>query len=153
MSGERKPVWIAFPTIPWGSIGWRMGHGEDYWLAWVTWFKELSAASREQYKQAWPEPEGWVGFYAMIETGAMPPWFVERQKRLAEAAIPPAADEEVVSDYYRILWLVRQHMKRGGSDQLKPDEAFAEFYDSPDGSRWRLSALLKGGMSMHRLLR
>jgi hypothetical protein len=89
----------------------------------------------------------------MIETGAMPPWFVERQKRLAEAAIPPSADEEVVSDYYRILWLVRQHMKRAGSDQLKPDEAFAEFYDSPDGSRWRLSALLKGGMSMHRLVR
>jgi hypothetical protein len=129
-----------------------MGHGEDYWHAWVPWFKELSATRREQYKQSWPEPEGWVGFYGMIETGAMPPLFVERQKRLAEAAIPPAADEEFISDYYRILWLVRQHMKRAGSDPLKPDEAFAEFYDSPDGSRWRLSALLKGGMSMRRLV-
>lgn len=89
----------------------------------------------------------------MIETGAIPPWLDERRKRLADAAIPPAAEEVVISDYYRIIWLVRQHMKRGGSDQLKPEEAFAEFYDSPDGSRWRLSAPLKGGMSMHRVAR
>ncbi|WP_157956543.1 hypothetical protein [Dyella sp. C11] len=151
MSSERKPVWVAFPTIPWGSMGWRMGHGEDYWHAWVPWFKGLSVDVREQYKLTWPEPEGWQGFYEFIEAGKNPPWFLERQRRFAEAAIPPAANEAVISDYYRIIWLVRQHMKRSGSDQLKPEEAFAEFYQAPDGSRWRVSAQLKGGMSMHRV--
>lgn len=153
MSAEPQPVWMAFPTIPWGSIGWRMGRGEDYWHAWVSWFRELSVSSREEYRQEWPEPDGWQGFYAMMDTGEAPARLLERQERSAEAELPPAAEEEVISDYDRIIWLVRQHMKRAGSDELKPDEAFALFYDSPDRTRWRLSVLLKGRMTMTRVSR
>lgn len=35
MSELLSPVWITFPKIPWGSIGWRMGPGEDYWHSWA----------------------------------------------------------------------------------------------------------------------
>lgn len=58
MSETQKPVWVAFPKIPWGSIGWRMGPGEDYWHAWIAWFKAQSAEVRSSYKETWPEPEG-----------------------------------------------------------------------------------------------
>ncbi|SFQ34428.1 hypothetical protein SAMN03159339_6871 [Variovorax sp. 770b2] len=59
MSEPLSPVWITFPKIPWGSIGWRMGPGEDYWHSWAKWFKAASLQDRERYKTQWPEPEGW----------------------------------------------------------------------------------------------
>jgi len=151
MREERRPIWAAFPTIPWGSIGWRMGSGEDYWHAWMPWFKALAVDDRTEYKEMWPEPEGWQGFYTFVETGTLPPDLLERQKRVAGSAQPPNSEEVIISDYYRVIWLVRQYMKRRGRDQLRDDEAFAGFYESPDGSQWRLSAMLKGGISLHRL--
>lgn len=151
MSDEQKPVWVAFPRIPWGSIGWRMGPGEDYWHAWVPWFKEQSPEVRASYKRNWPEPQGWEGFYAFVETGAKPPWLLERQRLSAAAAVPPTADETEITEYHRIIWLIRQHMKRLGVDARREDEEVAELYAAPDGSQWRLSAAKKGGMSLHRL--
>jgi hypothetical protein len=151
MNDERKPVWAAFPKIPWGSIGWRMGPGEDYWHAWVPWFKEQSVEARASFKGKWPEPEGWEGFYAFVETGAKPPWLLERQARSAAAAIPPAPDETEITEYHRILWLIRQHMKSAGHEHPGEDEALVELFAAPDGSRWRLSAALKGGMLLKRL--
>ncbi|SHJ13046.1 hypothetical protein SAMN02745163_01377 [Clostridium cavendishii DSM 21758] len=26
----RAPLWLKYPNIPQGSIGWRMGYGEEY---------------------------------------------------------------------------------------------------------------------------
>lgn len=152
MSEQLRPVWDAFPKIPWGSIGWRMGAGEDYWHAWTAWFKEQSNETRASYKLTWPEPEGWSGFYAFVETGAVPPWVVAQQRLVAEAAIPPTPGESVIAGYHRVLWLIRHHFERIGVGRPREDESIAELYVAPDGSKWRLSAsLTHGGMHLTRL--
>jgi 5-methylcytosine-specific restriction endonuclease McrA len=66
---EMQPVWVAFPTIPWRSIGWRMGYGEGYWIEWKLWYCALGSEARAAYKQQWPEPDAWQGFYSGIEAG------------------------------------------------------------------------------------
>lgn len=148
MGVVQKPVWLVFPKIPWGSIGWRMGAGEDYWQAWTLWFKAQPAEARKSYERAWPEPEGWAGFYGFVETGAVPPRVLEQQRLVAEAAIPPAPEEAVIKGYYRVLWLIRHHFKRIKIDALREGESLAEVHVAPDGSEWRLSASLTQG-DMH----
>jgi hypothetical protein len=59
-----QPPWIAFPMIPFGSIGWRMGDGEDYWKRFDAWYRQLQPVHRDRYAAEHPEPEGWSGFYA-----------------------------------------------------------------------------------------
>lgn len=152
MSTIREPVWIAFPKISWGSIGWRMGAGEDYWHSWVGWYKGLPEEMRALYKQSWVEPEGWGGFYEFMETGALPPWKLEQQRLVAEAAIPPQPEESAITSYYRVLWLIRQHMKRTDVDSRREDESVAEIYAAPDGSVWRLSSSrTRGGLNLVRV--
>lgn len=58
------PPWKKFPDIPLGSIGWRMGHGEDYWLEFDAWFKAKTPDHRQRYAAENPEPTGWTGFYS-----------------------------------------------------------------------------------------
>lgn len=124
-----------------------MGHGEDYWHAWVPWFKALASEHRHAYKERWQEPEGWKGFYAFIETGERPAWIVEQQQKVAEAAIPPQHGETSISGYHRVLWLMRQHFKRVRADRATDDESIAEIYEAPDGRLWRLSShATLGGM-------
>jgi hypothetical protein len=59
-----EPPWLAFPAIPLGSAGWRMGEGEEYWGKFHFWYLKLQRAQRERYAAEHPEPEGWDGFYA-----------------------------------------------------------------------------------------
>jgi hypothetical protein len=61
--GYMLPPWIACPDIPRYSIGWRMGGGEDYWIAFIDWYRGLQSKEREQYRQAYPEPDEWSGLY------------------------------------------------------------------------------------------
>ena len=112
-----QPLWIAFPRIRWGSIGWRMGAGEDYWHAWTAWFRSLHQAERDAYKAQWREPDGWNDFYSFIETGELPRWYLERQQKIADAAIPPASEEDVIEGYDRVLWLIRHYLTRVGADR------------------------------------
>jgi hypothetical protein len=58
-----QPPWSAFPTMPLGSVGWRMGEGEGYWRKFDEWYRRLQPAHRERYAVEHPEPEGWAGFY------------------------------------------------------------------------------------------
>lgn len=57
------PPWQKYPTIPIGSLGWRMGHGEEYWYAWQDWYAGLATDQRHRYQKQYPEPSGWEGFY------------------------------------------------------------------------------------------
>lgn len=57
------PPWQKHPEIPLGSIGWRMGYGEDYWAAFDEWFKRKTPDHRLRYARENPEPDGWDGFY------------------------------------------------------------------------------------------
>ncbi len=57
------PPWRMFPQIPLGSIGWRMGAGEEYWVAFAEWFARQDPQARNRYATRNPEPVGWSGFY------------------------------------------------------------------------------------------
>jgi hypothetical protein len=55
--------WNAHPDIPAGSIGWRMGRGEEYVIAFWNWFNRLPPEENMAFKEQHPEPRGWRGFY------------------------------------------------------------------------------------------
>lgn len=57
------PLWLKHPDIPAYSIGWRMGHGEDYRFAWAEWYNALSDEEQRRYQALYPAPEEWEGFY------------------------------------------------------------------------------------------
>ena len=65
------PPWITHPDIPEGSIGWRMGRGEDALTNFYRWFSDLAVSAREAYADSHPVPDGWTGFYDRI---AASPW-------------------------------------------------------------------------------
>ncbi|HTQ14960.1 MAG TPA: 7-cyano-7-deazaguanine synthase QueC [Rhizomicrobium sp.] len=61
------PPWKQFPTYEAGSLGWRMGGGEDYWFRFWDWFlRGLTDEGRVAYMHANPEPSGWKGRYATM---------------------------------------------------------------------------------------
>jgi hypothetical protein len=64
---QMEPPWIAFPDIPSGSIGWRMGGGESFLMIWDRWYRKLSKDIRLQYQANHPEPTDWEGFYESRE--------------------------------------------------------------------------------------
>jgi len=151
MSEPMQSVWIAFSRIPWGSFGWRMRACEDNWHAWVPWFRSLPEAEREAYKSEWSEPDGWKDCDFFIETGELLGWFLERQQTITDAAILPTLDENVINNYHRALWLIRQHFKRVGADRPLAEESIAELYRAPDGVHWRFSShATLGGMRLVR---
>ncbi|MGI1608701.1 hypothetical protein ACKQC9_30890 [Klebsiella michiganensis] len=65
--GLRVPPWIKYPNIPLGSIGWRMGAGEDYWFSFRDWWFAQPGAIRLQVKALYPEPGSWSGFYGRLK--------------------------------------------------------------------------------------
>lgn len=60
-----QPPWLVHADIPWGSLGWRMGQGEQYWQQWSPWYDALQPQQRADYHHTYPEPEEWTGFYAV----------------------------------------------------------------------------------------
>lgn len=56
------PPWLAFEDLPCGSLGWRMGGGEDYMDTFLEWLYQLSESEVEQYFQENPPPEEWRTF-------------------------------------------------------------------------------------------
>ena len=61
-----EPPWRKYPEIPAGSIGWRMGYGEDYRWDFYDWFSFLPDDERAAYMAANPAPEGWRNLYKTI---------------------------------------------------------------------------------------
>jgi hypothetical protein len=62
---ELEPPWAAYPWIQYGSIGWRMGCGEDYMLRWFPFAKTHipSFQSALAYLQRHPRaPRPWASF-------------------------------------------------------------------------------------------
>jgi hypothetical protein len=64
--GQRAlpPPWLEYPEVPYLSIGWRMGEGEGYMDRWFESFAGLSDSDADAYVRQYPEPGGWIGFYA-----------------------------------------------------------------------------------------
>ena len=61
------PPWLAAPNIPFRSMGWRMGCGEDIMHRHLDFLEGLSADDYAAYVAANPEPESWSGWYRGIE--------------------------------------------------------------------------------------
>ena len=53
---EKRPPWQQFPHIPMGSLGWRMGAGEQYWIEFDAWFESLSPEAKRRYARRNPAP-------------------------------------------------------------------------------------------------
>ncbi len=66
-----QPPWNMYPDLPRGSIGWRMGYGEDYYDKFYKWFSALDSEAMARFVDSYPEPQDWNGFYQMI---AEDPW-------------------------------------------------------------------------------
>lgn len=69
-AASMRPPWHAHPDIPLGSLGWRMGEGEEYLISFRDWFGRQTPAERARYAATYPEPPAWHGFYA--RTGPNP---------------------------------------------------------------------------------
>jgi hypothetical protein len=162
MTTGLPPLWGKHPDLPWGCLGWRMGWGEVYWEDWRSFFLALGEEDRRRYREVWPEPEPWQGLYAFIETGEPPPWVVEHKRKLAGPYPLPSTDESRISEHYRVVWLIRQHLielsnqevhARVSESVLKQarGEDHLAFYAEPNGSWWRFSTLKAGGWLLQRL--
>lgn len=57
--GEPYPPWLKYPNIPIGSMGWRMGDGEDYMEAFGDWRRAQSADTLAAYVAKYPVPSAW----------------------------------------------------------------------------------------------
>lgn len=53
------PLWLMYPHIQNGSIGWRMGYGEGYAIDFYLWFNNLKEDEKKKYKEMFPEPKRW----------------------------------------------------------------------------------------------
>ena len=98
------PPWHEFPEIPRGSIGWRIGEGEDYLYAWRDWFDTLSEQGIASYISSFPEKPGWEGFYE----------FEIKQRQPRRADQPPART------FARVLTnvcMLAHRYKRVGNDK------------------------------------
>jgi len=61
---DLNPPWKDYPSYERGSMGWRMGGGEDCWLVFWDWFAfGLSDRQRAEFAAKHPEPQGWEGTY------------------------------------------------------------------------------------------
>ncbi len=141
-----NPVWVEFPDIPWGSIGWRMGTGEDYMVAWSSWYSDLSEEEKLSFKDQWPEPDLWQGFYDCIEHGTTPPWVAKRTEELKAEAIPPAETEVEITSPKRIQGLMRYYFKSPPIGIRARDEDFDSLYCDPTGFVWGAQVLPEGGV-------
>lgn len=63
------PPWLMYPHILQGSIGWRMGYGEDYMMRFIQWFRSLDESNQEEYKQLFPGPLDFIGWYGSYDPG------------------------------------------------------------------------------------
>jgi hypothetical protein len=61
--GLPVPPWVKYPNIPLGSIGWRMGLGEDYLSKFASRYCAQKRQVQVNVMRKYPEPQGWEGFY------------------------------------------------------------------------------------------
>ncbi|MEP6344083.1 MAG: hypothetical protein ABJ275_12290 [Maricaulaceae bacterium] len=62
-----EPPWVAFPDCSQGSMGFRMGAGEDYIMQFKKWYKAADNATIFRYKNKNPEPDDYQWFYQELD--------------------------------------------------------------------------------------
>lgn len=64
--GLALPPFAECPDIKRGSVGFRMGYGESYSGEFDKWWSAQDQETRLKTKEAYPEPEGWDGYWLMM---------------------------------------------------------------------------------------
>ncbi|MCK7597712.1 hypothetical protein M0G74_10570 [Microbulbifer sp. CAU 1566] len=60
-----EPPWVRYPEYHSNDIFWRMGEGETYLMEYVLpYLKYASEVELKSYKEKYPEPKSWHGWYA-----------------------------------------------------------------------------------------
>ncbi len=59
-----EPPWLAFPDYEMGSMGFRMGSGEDYNVQFSNWYNSASEEDIKKFKRKYPEVEKYTGYFA-----------------------------------------------------------------------------------------
>lgn len=59
INNPMPPEWMMYPHIPLGSIGWRMGYGEEYSIEHYDWFNSLNKENQKKYNEMFPKPAIW----------------------------------------------------------------------------------------------
>lgn len=136
--GLFAPPWVAFPSIGRGSIGWRMGAGEDYMHIWHTWYADISDEKRALLRQRYPEPEEvseglpWKGFYDEILSSNL-----ERQRSSKDhRSFDEKRYDDVLRDRYPQFW------KRFGGE---PDFSGKRVIDFGCGRGGMVQRVMEGG--------
>jgi hypothetical protein len=63
--GDLLPPWQKYPQIPHGSLGWKMGPGESYGIAWRKWAEGMEKDQLAQYfRRHAPIPVEWLSWVA-----------------------------------------------------------------------------------------
>ena len=128
-----------------------MGPGEDYWGEWFKWYLNLESSKKSEYKIKWIEVEGWEGFYEFVENGTTPPWAIAEQEKTNDAAKPPEKHENIITERYRVKWLMTRYMKTLGHISGETDKYFNTLRCAePDGTLWLVYLLKPAGVRMER---
>jgi len=64
-----KPPWKEHPEIEPGSIGWRMGYGEEYMMDFNTWFENQTEEFKRIYSDENPPPPILAEFFVRRGVG------------------------------------------------------------------------------------
>ena len=63
--GDLLPPWQRYPELPRYSLGWRMGHGESYIMAWFQWSESFTQEQMLAYFHKYaPLPTKWLDWVA-----------------------------------------------------------------------------------------
>ncbi|GAA4229639.1 hypothetical protein GGQ68_001532 [Sagittula marina] len=58
-----EPPWLLAPESTKDSLTWKVRRGETLMTNFVTWFKDLAPDERQTFRNRYPEPPAWTGFY------------------------------------------------------------------------------------------
>lgn len=110
--GSIPPQWVVFPEYHPVSMGWRMGGGESYAVAWRHWFKEQNFTFDEKvaYFKQYKTPDAWL--MALVEI-----LYEDDLKKEFGDTFIYYQDEEKVRPYFERL----QALGFGGYDEWKKD--------------------------------
>ena len=64
--GLMVPPWAKYPNIPLGSIGWRMGLGEDYLHRFMDWYKSSRGDVKKRVQDKYKAEGNWKRFYVNL---------------------------------------------------------------------------------------
>lgn len=108
--GLLMPPWAAIPAIPLGSIGWRMGGGEDYWHGFFDWLHGLSVKEQAAFRAKYPEPETvteglpWTGIYDRAAASHAQKTQSRLEREKAQTEFDERRHEDFLRDRFPEFW-------------------------------------------------